>query len=210
MDKNRSLDDSRVRAAFGAAAGRHWALFLAEGSVLAILGLLAILVPRVASIATTLIIGWILLLSGGVGLAATVRARHAPGFSWSLVSAVVALVAGALLLGWPVQGTYSVTAVVIAFLLLEGIVSVMYALEHRKGLSGRWGWMLASGLFDLALGGILFAGLPGTAVWVLGLLVGFNMIFGGCALIAMALHAHAHARVDVQRQGPGTVPGKKP
>ena len=35
----------------------------------------------------------------------------------------------------------------------------------------------------------LLAGLPGTAAWALGVLVGVNMIFGGTAMIAMALHA---------------------
>lgn len=191
------------------AVSRHWVLSLIEGAVLGMLGLLAILVPRVASIAVTLIIGWALLLSGVLGLGATVCARHVAGFSWSLVSAIVAMVAGGLLLGWPVQGTFSITAVVISFLLLEGVVSVMYAIEHRKGLSGRWGWMLASGIVDLALGGILFAGLPGTAAWALALLVGINMIFGGWALIAMALHARGYTHVHEQGNGLGTsVAGK--
>jgi uncharacterized membrane protein HdeD (DUF308 family) len=67
----------------------------------------------------------------------------------------------------------------------------MYALEHRQQLSGRWGWMLANGIVDLILAAIIFAGLPGTASWALGLLVGINMLFGGSALIAMALHARA-------------------
>jgi len=65
----------------------------------------------------------------------------------------------------------------------------MYALEHKRELSGRWGWMLASGIVDLVLSAIIFTGLPGTAAWALGLLVGINMVFGGTALIAMALHA---------------------
>jgi uncharacterized membrane protein HdeD (DUF308 family) len=65
----------------------------------------------------------------------------------------------------------------------------MYALEHRSGLSGRWGWMLASGFLDVFLGVILLLGLPGTALWALGLLIGINMLFGGWALILMALHA---------------------
>jgi uncharacterized membrane protein HdeD (DUF308 family) len=69
------------------------------------------------------------------------------------------------------------------------VASVMYALEHRQQLSGRWGWMLGSGIVDLILAAIIFAGLPGTAAWALGLLVGINMIFGGSALIAMSLHA---------------------
>ena len=57
----------------------------------------------------------------------------------------------------------------------------MYAIEHRNQLTGRWGWMLVSGIIDLILAGIIFAGLPGTAAWALGLLVGINMLFGGAA-----------------------------
>src|SRR5262249_9191846 len=63
------------------------------------------------------------------------------------------------------------------------------AFEHKKELSGRWGWMLVSGIIDLILAAIIWAGLPGTAEWALGLLVGINMLFGGVAMIAMALHA---------------------
>ena len=65
----------------------------------------------------------------------------------------------------------------------------MFALEHKRELSGRWGWMLMSGIVDLVLAVMIFAGLPSTAVWAIGLLVGINMVFGGIALIAMALHA---------------------
>ena len=91
---------------------------------------------------------------------------------------------------------FSLTAVLIAFLILEGVVSILYALEHGRGPSGRWGWMLASGILDLVLGGILLAGLPGSAVWALGLIIGINMIFGGWALVAMALAARADAPVS--------------
>jgi uncharacterized membrane protein HdeD (DUF308 family) len=79
--------------------------------------------------------------------------------------------------------------VLIAFFVIEGVASIMFALEHRRELSGRWGWMLASGIIDLILATIILAGLPGTAAWAIGLLVGTNMVFGGTALIAMALHA---------------------
>lgn len=65
----------------------------------------------------------------------------------------------------------------------------MFALDHRRELSAAWGSMLASGIVDLVLGGLIFAVLPGAAAWALGLLVGINMIFGGVALIAMALQA---------------------
>jgi uncharacterized membrane protein HdeD (DUF308 family) len=193
MSASQSGEARQLREQLGAAIRRHWGLFLFEGIALVILGLLALAAPAIASVAATVFFGWILLLSGVLGLIASLQARQAPGFWWSLLSALVGIVAGALLLGWPLQGAFSLTAVLIAFLLVEGGVSIMYALEHRSALSGRWGWMLASGLLDVALGVILFAGLPGTALWALGLLIGLNMLFGGWALILMALYARPSA-----------------
>jgi uncharacterized membrane protein HdeD (DUF308 family) len=84
--------------------------------------------------------------------------------------------------------------VLIFFFVAEGIASMMYALEHRRELSGRWEWMLISGIIDLILAGIIFAGFPGSAAWALGLLVGVNMILGGVALVAIAVHARSAAR----------------
>jgi uncharacterized membrane protein HdeD (DUF308 family) len=167
----------------------HWLLFLLEGIVLVVLGLLAIVVPLVASLAATVFVGAILFVSGAVGLLATLRAHRAPGFSWSLLSAVLGIVTGALLLASPVSGTISLTVVLIAFLFVEGAVSIMFAIKHRSRKSGGWAWILASGVVDIGLGAILFAGLPGTALWALGLLIGINMLFGGWSLIAMALRA---------------------
>ena len=189
MNASPADDVAALRARISGALRRHWALFLCEGIALLILGVLALLAPVVASVAATVFFGWILLVSGVIGLITTFRARHAPGFGWSLLSALVGTVAGVLLLVWPLQGTLSLTAVLIAFLFAEGIVTIMYALEHRSALSGRWGWMLASGIVDVGLGVLLLIGLPGTARWALGLLLGVNLIFGGWALIFMALHA---------------------
>src|SRR4029077_20869885 len=117
----------------------------------------------------------------------TFWARTAPGFWWALISAIIAIAAGVVLLLWPRSGTITLTLVLIAFFVVEGIVTIMYAIEHRNQRTGQRGWMLLSGIIDLILAAIIFAGLPGTAVWALGLLVGINMLFGGAALIAMAL-----------------------
>jgi uncharacterized membrane protein HdeD (DUF308 family) len=128
-----------------------------------------------------------------MGLVTTFYMRQAPGFWWSLVSAVLAIGAGIVLLAWPLSGVLSLTLILIVFFVVEGVASVMFALEHKRELSGQWGFMLLSGIVDLILAGIIFAGLPGTAAWALGLLVGINMLFGGSALIAMALHARGPA-----------------
>jgi uncharacterized membrane protein HdeD (DUF308 family) len=130
-------------------------------------------------------------LSGVVGLISTFRMRGAPGFGWSLLSAVIALAAGIVLLAWPLSGVVSLTFVLTAFLLLDGIASIMLALQARHGFSARWGLLLFSGLVDLALAALIFLGLPGTAAWAIGLLFGINLVFGGSALISMALSARA-------------------
>ena len=189
MTAARSGDIQETGFSLGGAVRRHWVLFLSEGILLVVLGILALLAPVMASVAATVFFGWILFLSGLLGLISTIRARRAPGVWWSLVSALIGMAAGVLLLGWPVLGALSLTAVLIAFLFAEGIVSIMYALEHRNALSGRWGWMLASGIIDVTLAVLLLLGLPGTALWALGLILGINLIFGGWALIFMALHA---------------------
>jgi uncharacterized membrane protein HdeD (DUF308 family) len=167
----------------------HWKLFLVEGIVLVVLGLLAIVLPPVATLAVEILFGWLFLISGVMGLVTTFWMRHAPGFWWALLSAVLGIGAGIVLLAWPLSGVLSLTLILIVFFTIEGIATIMYALEHKRELTGRWGFMLASGIVDLILAAIIFMGLPGTAAWAIGLLVGINMVFGGSALIAMALHA---------------------
>ena len=184
-------DPNQIRTAVAGAIREHSTFFLVEGIVLLALGVVAILLPPLATLAVTIVFGWIFLVSGLIGWVTTLGARGAPGFWWSLVSARLATVAGLVLLSQPVGGALSLTLLLIAFFAIEGAVSVLYALEHRRELSGRWEWMLVSGIIDLVLAGIILAGLPGTAAWALGVLVGVNMIFGGTALIAMALHARS-------------------
>jgi uncharacterized membrane protein HdeD (DUF308 family) len=188
MSTNKA-DLDQLQSAVANSLHMHWRLFLTEGIILFVLGVLAVVVPPIATIAVAILIGWLLLVSGVVGLIATLRARSAPGFAWSLVSAILGVVAGIVLLGWPLSGALSLTLILTVFLVLECVVSILYALEHKRELSGRWGAMLFSGMVDLILAGIIFAGLPGTAAWAIGLLVGINLVFGGSALIAMALHA---------------------
>jgi uncharacterized membrane protein HdeD (DUF308 family) len=180
-----------IGAAVASAVRTHSTFFIVEGIILVLLGMLAIFLPLFATLTITIILGWIFLASGIIGLIATMGARGVPGFWWSLVSALIAIVVGVALLFEPIAGALSLTLVLIAFFVVEGVATIMYALEHRRELSGRWEWMLISGIIDLVLAGIILAGFPGTAAWALGLLVGINMIFGGMALIAIGAHARS-------------------
>jgi uncharacterized membrane protein HdeD (DUF308 family) len=112
-----------------------------------------------------------------------------PGFWWSLVSAALAIAVGIILLAQPVQGTLTLTIVVGVYFLAEGVATIMYALEHRRELSERWSWLLIAGIMDLLIAAVIITGLPGSAAWAVGLLVGINLLFGGASLIGMALAA---------------------
>jgi uncharacterized membrane protein HdeD (DUF308 family) len=167
----------------------HWKLFLAEGIILCVLGLGAIVVPLIAGLATTVFLGWLFLFAGFVGLLFTFRARSAPGFGWSILSGAAAVLVGGLLLLDPLQGLATLTFVLVAYFIVDGAAIIFLAIAHRRELSGRWEWVLLNGVTDLILAGIIVSGLPGTLVWALGLLVGIDLIFGGAALIAMAAAA---------------------
>jgi uncharacterized membrane protein HdeD (DUF308 family) len=182
-------DIGQIQRAVATSLHDHWVLYLIEGIVLVVLGATAIVIPPLATLAATIVIGWLLLVSGIFGLATTLWMRQAPGFWWSILSGVLGIVVGLLLLAMPVQGAVSLTLVLVAFFIIEGVASIMFALDHKRELSGQWGWMLASGIVDLILALMIFAGLPSTAAWAIGLLVGINLVFGGVALTSMALHA---------------------
>lgn len=191
MASTQSTSPKDLSTALGQSIHDHWGLFLAEGIILVLLGMAAIVVPPLAGLTVTIFIGWMLLFGGVAGLIATFWGRQAPGFIWSLLSALVALAAGVVLLLWPIQGLVTLTYVLIAYFIVDGILTIILAVEHRRQLSGRWEWLVLSGIIDLILAGIIIAGLPGAFAWALGLLVGIDLVFGGTSLIAMALAARA-------------------
>jgi uncharacterized membrane protein HdeD (DUF308 family) len=185
--------DSGLPGALRKPLHEHWRLFMAEGVFLSILGLAAMLLPFLAGIATTIFLGWLFVMAGVVGLLFTVRAKGMPGFAWSLLSAIAALVAGGLLVWNPLRGLMTLTYVLVAFFIIDGVAIILLALEHRRELSRRWEWMLLNGIIDLLLAAIVISGMPGSFVWALGLLVGIDMLFGGFSLVAMARDARNDA-----------------
>jgi len=168
---------------------QHWQLFLIEGIILLVLGSAAILVPALASLAVAIFLGWLFVIGGFVGALVAIAGRRAPGFWWSFISAIVTLIAGCILVFWPIGGTISLTLVLAAFLFADGLLMIFFGLDHRRQLSRRWGWLVANGIIDLLLSAIIFWALPASAFWALGLFVGIDLIFGGWSLVTMSLAA---------------------
>src|SRR3954454_11225537 len=182
-------DIEKLQSKMSAAVRAHWRAFLIEGIILVVFGLAAIILPPLASLAVTILLGWMFVMTGIAGLALTFWARGMPGFWWSLLSAALAIGAGLILLLQPVQGALTLAIVVGVYFLAEGVATIMYALEHRRELSERWSWLLIAGIVDVIISGLIITGLPGSGLWAVGLLVGINLVFGGASMIGMALAA---------------------
>lgn len=165
----------------------YWVLFLVQGVVMMVLGALAILWPQISSVAVDMLFGWMFLLSGVAGLVTLFLAPSVAAFLWALLTSALSLIVGVLLLWHPVEGAVSLTLVLIAFFIVEGIFQIATAIRYRASFPESWGWMVLSGIADLVLAGLIINGWPGTASWALGLIVGVNLITSGLAITMVAL-----------------------
>ena len=166
----------------------HWKLFLAQGIVMMVLGFLAVVEPNVATLAVTLFVGWLFFIAGVFRAASAWHSRNMPGFGWSMLTALLSVILGLILILRPLAGVLTLTMVLIAFFIVEGVASIMGAIQHRQHLRS-WGWVLFSGIVDLFLAYLIWAGWPSSADWAIGLLVGINMLFLGLSLVMTALAA---------------------
>jgi uncharacterized membrane protein HdeD (DUF308 family) len=165
----------------------HWRLYVLEGVMMIVLGVLAIAYPIFATLTVDLYLGWLFLFSGLVALVATFSARQFPGFWWALVTALLSVLVGAALICNPEEGVISLTAVLTAFFLVEGAFQAAAAISYREVISHSWGWLLASGIADLVLAAIIISGWPGTVGWTIGLLAGVSLMTSGLAIVLVAL-----------------------
>lgn len=172
----------------------HWGLFLAQGVAMTILGVFAIVWPQVSTVAVDVYIGVLFFISGAVGLVVMFFAPSVSAFLWSLLTAALSLLVGVLLLWHPVEGAVTLTLVLIAFFIVEGVFQIAGSIAYREVFPESWGWLLVSGIADLVLAALIVAGWPGTAGWALGLIVGVNLITSGVAVIMVAVMARRVVR----------------
>jgi uncharacterized membrane protein HdeD (DUF308 family) len=182
---NPGYNDTRQRS-IRDVLGAYWRLFLFQGAIMLILGVVAVAVPAAATIAVDIYIGWLFLISGLVGLVAMFSSRDISAFLWNLLMAALSVAVGALLIWKPLEGALSLTILLTAFFIAEGVFQMVISIVYRDMLGGAWGWMLLSGICDLALVAIVILGWPLTAGWVLGLVVGINLITSGWAIVMAA------------------------
>jgi uncharacterized membrane protein HdeD (DUF308 family) len=173
----------------------HRAGFIGLGITLVGLGALAILLPFVATVVTTLTLGWLILVGGlAEGIHALYNRRWG-GSGWAIAEAVLHAIAGFLVLAFPVLGKITLTLVLSTFLVLDGGIKIIRAIQHRA--MPAWAWLLADGIIAVALGVMVWIHWPSTAMWALGLLVGVDLVLNGSSLLLIGLGAERAVRAHL-------------
>lgn len=176
-DFDAKLDDFREQ--------KGW--FIALGVLLVILGTAAIVFPFFATFAATLMLGWILLFAGIGQSIHAFRMHRWGGFTLALLSGLLAIAVGVSLLFFPLAGILSLTLLIGAFFFANGIIRIVQSLQLRPAPG--WGWMLSGGIVSILLSLLVLSQWPSAAIWLIGFLVGIDLIFGGWALLSMTLLA---------------------
>jgi uncharacterized membrane protein HdeD (DUF308 family) len=181
-----SVAASKAGARFGRAP---WWVLALEGAGLIALGLIAVTAPLVASLAVTLVVGWVYMFAGGIRVVSAITHRG-PSWGWSLLLGCLALAAGLILLLRPLAGLISLTIILGAFFFADAALSfVLAATVGRR--SGRAVWLVTAGVADILLGAAVFVGLTAGALWLLGLVVAANLVFAGAGLLTVGFAIQA-------------------
>ena len=186
--------DPKTQAAVAAKVQRHlhdhWKSYSFQGGLMIVVGILALFAPFAATLATTLFFGWLMIFGGIVGAISAFRAKGAPGFWSSVLLAVLAFILGVVIIINPIAGSVTLTWVLALYFLLSGVFN--FSIANAVKISTRRSvWLVISGIIDIALAVFLVAGLPGTAVWAIGLFLGVSFITSGVALVSAALDARS-------------------
>jgi uncharacterized membrane protein HdeD (DUF308 family) len=186
MTDKMSLDQAAevMRSAMRDVIKRHSLWYLLQGGLMILTGIVALLFPVFSSVAVVVMLGWLLIFSGAFQAISLIGATNVPHFWLQLVSVALSVVIGILFLRDPGQGLLPLTMLLIVFFMVGGIAKVIFALTIRP--FPNWGWVLASGIVGVLLAMYLWSSLPITAVWLLGVLVGIQLISEGAALGYMA------------------------
>jgi uncharacterized membrane protein HdeD (DUF308 family) len=163
----------------------RWGWFLALGIILIAAGVAAIAFPLLSTIATKIALGWIFMIGGVVMVVHAFSAQQWSGFLWSFLIGALYLVAGGYLAFLPFAGILTLTILLAALFIAEGVLELILAFRVRPHEG--WGWLLLSGLVAAAVGVLIAMGLPSSATWAIGLLTGINLISTGSGFVFLAL-----------------------
>ena len=180
-----------LRGATREVVRRYSTWYLIQGVLMVLAGIVALIYPFVSTVALVVVLGWLLILSGIVQGISLIGTQNVPNFWLQLVSVVLSIIVGVLFLRRPGEAVVTLTLLLIVFFMVEGFAKLLFSLTIRP--LSNWGWVLASGIIGILLSLYLLANLTTTAVWLLGVLLGIQLICEGVALSSLAWQVHRGA-----------------
>lgn len=160
----------------------RWAAPL--GIVMIILGVVAIALPLFVTLASTVIFGWVFIAAGIAQVIYAFQGKGAGHVIWKVILGLLYCLGGIFVLTHLIEGVFTLTLVVGITIFLQGIIQVVMSFQTRR-VSPRWIWMLISGLIGIVLGIYIWSQLSSTAPWLIGTLVGINLLFDGIWMLTL-------------------------
>jgi uncharacterized membrane protein HdeD (DUF308 family) len=171
---------------------RHAGVGTVVGVLVAIAGILALLAPLAAGLSVAIAVGVLLLVSG---LSRIFLAFKMGSFGHGLLMFVIgamSVIAGGYMVARPAMALATITLVLAAYFIVDGIFEIIWAFRLRP-IKG-WGWTLFSGIVALALGVMIWRQFPVSGIWAVGTLAGIHMIFGGSSVASVCGAARSAAK----------------
>ena len=180
-----SRGSSERNSSIQAAVSENRTWFIILGVLLIILGVAAISFPLLTTIAAKIFLGWLFLIGGIVQIVHAFSTRRWSEFFLDLLVGVLYLIAGGWLAFFPLTGIVTLTVLLAAMFIAQGVLEVGMAFRIRPHAG--WVWMLIAGIAALAVGVLIIAHLPSSAAWAIGLLVGIALIMSGWAYLLLPM-----------------------
>jgi uncharacterized membrane protein HdeD (DUF308 family) len=166
---------------------------LTVAGVLSLLaGIVAIVLPNIASIATAIFVGWLLVLVAALYVVEAFSTRDQTRTALRLLLAVLTFAAGVYLLAAPLDGTFTLTVILVIWFVAIGIARLVIGVTDYGTFEGTM--LTVSGALAFGLGLLIAMRLPDAASWAIGLVVGVDFIFTGALMIALARALRVRAR----------------
>ena len=163
---------------------KHWWWLLLLGCLLVLCGVVAIAFPFLSSIGIVVVIGTVLLISGFATIISAFWTGQWSGFLLHLLMGILYVVLGMAITDAPVASVMAVTMLAASFFIVAGIFRITASLVLKFP---QWGWTMLNGVVTTLLGVIIFRHFSEAGLWLVGTLVGVELLFNGVSWIMLSL-----------------------
>ncbi|MFH2105685.1 MAG: DUF308 domain-containing protein [Candidatus Micrarchaeota archaeon] len=164
--------------------GKMEGWFLGMGILFIILGVMFMLLPVIASVAAEMLFGLILLVLGIAEIVFSFMTKKWTGFLFVLLSGLLFFIVGIYLLTNPIAGMITLTLLIGILLFIGGFVKIIQSLSSKP--AGHWEWLFFNGILSMLLGLLIIMAWPSDSIWVVGLLFGIDLLFGGITFVLLS------------------------